>query len=1281
MPRSSAPFIVTICNLLAASLCAYCQVPGSALVHGPIDESRRVTIHGTTHPLAQPQYDQGEVPDSLPATRMLLMLNRPPDRAAALLQFLREAHTRNSSSYHRWITPDEFGERFGPADADIQSASNWLQLHGFRVARVSRSKRLIEFSGSAGQLREAFQTSIHKFVVQGVTHYANATEVSIPQALAPLVSGVSPLNNFRAQPYAQIAGTAVYANAARKSAPQWTIPNPFGTSNPNAYALAPEDFATQYDLGPLYLAGSKGAGQTIGIINESNIDLSLVSAYRQLFNLPANLPNVIIDGDDPGTNGASTEAYLDVEVAGSVAPSSTVLLYISNGSDFQDPISLAALRAVEDNQASVLSVSFGSCEISQGTSGNQFWSALWEQAAAQGQTVLVAAGDTGPECETDITPSVSGLASTPWNVAVGGTDFYYSDYATGGASATTLWNQTNDGSLGSLIAPLPEQVWNDPFGLDIISDGLSRGEIFSGGGGVSSCSVRDASSGQCLSGYVKPSWQTGPGVPADGVRDLPDVSLFASNGANLSAYPVCGYAGECVPDSNGAIEILLVGGTSGSSPAMAGILALVNEKYGRQGQANFVLYPLAQQHPEAFHDIALGNNDTICETGTPDCILDSSGNNETTIYSAGPGYDLASGLGSVDANKLVSNWNSINFLPSSTTLALSSAKITHGSPVTVTASVSASSGSGVPTGGVSIVTTSPAPQSASQTVLTLSGGTASSSVNYFPGGYYNVMADYHGDPIFGGSTSAPVALTVTPENSNINFSVVNSQNQTAITSGGSVPYENPLSLIIQPTGVSAASGQPNGNATGTATFKVDSTSATVALNAAGVASWTPPALGLGSHTASATYSGDASFNASSATAIAFSVTKGLVSVRDSIDTPTSAGAVNVPTGGSLTLTVQIAPYDSPLSSGSASPAGTVAPTGTVNFCLGAEEVCSNPAYSQTATLASPAGTNSQYASATVTFNNLAAGDYFPTYQYNGDGNYQPQGLLHLVNIVVGPIAPLTASSTSLNITPGSISGIELATFSTTVTGSGTTPTGQVNYYNNGIFLTYIYLPPGSGNTSSSSFVLNSSWFWNNGNNQITAVYQGDTNYQPSSSSVVNLAVTQSGGDFTLAPQVPQISIASGKSGSLGLNLSSLSGFNGVVNLTCTPSSASLTCSLNPASPNLSGAATSTLTITAAQTSGSNSGGSGSAAWLAAMGLFGALVWIGGSSTQRKQKALFPLALIAALAFVASCGGGGNNMTTSTAAGTPPSSPTMENVVVTGTGNGIVHNATVQVALQ
>jgi hypothetical protein len=1241
---------------------------------------------------------------------MLLLLNRPPDREAALQQFLQAAHTRGSASYHQWLTPEQFGQQFGPADTDLEAASAWLASHGLRVTTTSKSRQFIEFSGTAGAVRDAFRTEIHEYNINGETHYANASEVKIPAAFAPLIRGVSPMNDFRAKPQVQIVGVAQYARGARPTTPQWTSPNQYGTSNPYEFTVAPEDFETQYDLAPLYQTGVNGAGQTIGIINESNIDLSLVQAYQSLFGTGGNTPQVVIDGDDPGNlNQVDVEAYLDVELSGAVAPKATVNLYIASAGELVDPLELAALRAVEDNQASVLSVSFGNCEQYLGNSGNEFWGALWEQAAAQGQTVLVSAGDSGPVCSpVALTISVSGLASTPWNVAVGGTDFYYSDYATGGASANTLWNTTNDANLGSLKAPLPEQPWDDSFGLNLISDGFQRDEYAAGGGGASSCITVSSSTGDCLSAYSKPSWQTGPGVPSDGARDLPDVSLFASNGANLSAYAICAYEGECAAGSGANAEVLLVGGTSASAPAMAGIMALVNQKYGRQGQANFTLYPLAQQKPAAFHDITVGSNSFPCIVGgTESCFQEANGYYGTTQYPAGLGYDQASGLGSVDASVLVNDWNAITFRPTATTLSLSSTSVTHGSPVTITTSVAPSSGSGTPTGDVAVLTNAALPAGQSQLFITLSNGTGSTSgVNYLPGGEYQVTGRYGGDGVFASSTSSPVALTITPENSNINFSMTSGSS--TVGAGGTVAYNAPFQLNIQPTGVSAASGKTDGNATGSVTFTVDSTTATVALNGTGIASWLPPALSVGTHTASASYSGDASFKASSAAAVTFSVTKGAVVLNQSIIGPYTymlgptgeeIPALYMSPGSSLTVSVTAQGGYTLGVSPSQVPLGTPAPTGTVQVCLGTYGVdypaCYSPTYSQTASLAPFSGLYGLESSAVVTFPSVAAGAdgyYNLTAAYSGDSVWASQGLADLWPIYVQTLPAYAVSTTTLSITPTSFSGTQTATVTATVTGSGnggTSPTSEIDFYNNDVFLTFWVWQTGvAGTTSTISFDVNPSWFLNSGANTLTAKYWGDGANGPSVSNIVSFTATQmNAGDFTLAPQSPQITVQAGSNGTVGLNLAPLSSFNGSVSLACTPSSTQFSCSVSPSALTLNGAATATLTVTAtipgATAKLSPAPGRGRSGWFGASALVLCIVLV-LPLRRRRWIGMACLPILLTMALLASCGGSGSTGGGGGGGGSnPPVNGTPSGIytlLVTGTANGIVHNAKITVVV-
>jgi subtilase family serine protease len=508
--------------------------------------------------------------------------------------------------------------------------------------------------------------------VNGETHFANATDPQVPAALAPVVGGFVSLNNFRAKSYVKYLGKAQYDPKTDHATPEWTTGS---SSTGYNFVLAPVDYAVQYDLNPLYTAGTNGSGQTIAIINESNVNIGLVNSFRSLFSLPVNPPQVIIDGNDPGVdginnpdgpNGASTEAYLDVEWAGAVAPNATIDLVIAADTALESGLTLAMEHAVYGNVAPVMSLSFGNCEANLGTF-NTFLNSLWEQAAAQGITVMVSSGDSGSAgCDSDDTQeyavdglAVSGFASTPYNVAVGGTDFYYSDYSQGltamEAQLGTYWTETPSNSTPavSIKGVIPEQPWNgSQYGLTIATlenTAPTSTNIEAGSGGSSSLYT------------TKPAWQTGFG---DTVRDIPDVSLFASNGWNASFYPICAVDGDCQPVSSGdTVQISGVGGTSASSPSFAGIMALVNQKYGPQGQADFVLYPLNKQFPAAFHDVANGTNSVPCEivpivstncikVTSPITITDSNGDNitegqigtgTTAEYNAVAGYDEAWG--------------------------------------------------------------------------------------------------------------------------------------------------------------------------------------------------------------------------------------------------------------------------------------------------------------------------------------------------------------------------------------------------------------------------------------------------------------------------------------------------------------------------------------------------------------------------------------------------------------------------------------------------------------
>ena len=1269
--------------------CQSQSAPPPPLVTEAVDAVQRAPLAGRVQDPAQAINDRGPTNESTPAERLLLVLKRPQEREAAFQQFLKDAHTPGSGSWHRWLTPEQIGERFGPADADVEAVTRWLGAEGFRVARVSNAKRFVEFSGTVGQVNTAFGTRIDEYMANGELHHANATELTIPKALAAIIAAVAPLDDFsRPSPQVVVKGKGEYDGSDRKFEEEFTAPM---ASSVPVYALAPADFATQYDLGPLLNGGVTGTGVTIGIVNDSDIDLNLAAVYRGVFGLAANPPQVVIDGEDPGENSSATEAYLDVEMAGAAAPGATVDLYISAGSGFQDPLLLAAVRAVDDDQADILSVSYGG-----GEDGDPVWNDLWEEAAAQGQTVLVASGDFGQAQSYYFEQQVNGVASTPWDVAVGGTDFYYADYASGAPSAASDWNATNNPTTkGSLKAPLTEQVWNDPFGLNANSNELAQGQDGAGGGGASSCATFNSSLG-CTGGYAKPGWQTGKGVPADGVRDLPDVSLFAANGPNYSSIAICAEEGDCTPDASGNFSVFLVGGTSAAAPEMAGVMALVDQKYGRQGQADYTLYPLAQQQPAAFHDITLGGNWDLCEF-PPDCDLgvDNLGPywGESTVYGATPGFDLASGWGSVDAAKLVNNWSAISFHATTTALIVSPTQVTHGANVTLTANVEGASGSGIPTGAVAVLSNSDLPSNKGQTEISLANGSGSTTVNYLPGGTYQLTAQYGGDGVFAGSTSQPETITVSPEKTTLN-----------LEGGGpnSVQYGTPLYISAQPIGVNAPLNGTDGSATGNVTFTLDGTTNTVALNVGGVASWIPNALLPGNHSLSASYAGDSSFEAASAGPQTVIIGKGYPSITVNPSASFGIGGVSgspVYAGSSVVLGVELGPGSLPL--GYAPPPGTVAPTGTVTatFSTYLDDLnCTQPpgSFSQTGTLSSPGGMNAEYSFTQLTFSNLPAGTWFFCLLYNGDANWNTQEYANnsgLTLVVAAPSAGLLTSATTASVTPASIAGAQTTSFVGTVTGpAGATvaPTGLLEVFDNGNYLWQYSLTPSASGAQSTVMLpaVGTGAFWSNGTNQITAIYSGDANYLPSTSAAVTLNVAQSGADFTLSPGQPQVNVASGSSSSAVIELASVNEFDGVVALTCTASSSEFTCGVSPASPTVNGQAQSILSITAV-VPGATAASGNRAAGLPGHAYKHGLEAAGGTAIAFAVLLLLPLpgrrwrlpaglAMLAVVLLIPGCGG---NVKSSQQQSNPGGTPAGNySVVVAGTGNGIVHSVTVPIVV-
>ena len=1182
----------------------------------PIQETNRIVLQGTLHPLANKANDRGAVSDGMKLNRMQVVLKRSDAQESTLKQLIGEMHSPGSANYHKWLTPDDFGKQFGPSDADVAKLESWLSSHGFSISKLNPGRQTLEFTGTAGQFRDTFHAAIHSYQVKGETRFANASAPEIPAALAPVFGGFASLNNFRLKSYANVLGKAQFDPATHVSKPEWTI----GSASAYNLVLAPGDFNVQYDLKPLYAAGTNGAGQTIAIVNESNINIAQVNNYRSTFGLPANPPQVIIDGNDPGIdginspygpNGASGEAYIDVELAGAVAPNAQIDLVIADDTELQGGLTLAMERAVYGNIAPVISLSFGECELNQGAF-NATVNGLWEQAAAQGITVLVSTGDSGSAgCDNDNTQyyavqgqAVNGLASTPFNVAVGGTDFYYSQYA--GTTAAldaqlaTYWNltPTNNTPTVSLLTKIPEQPWNDSqYGLNIYSQYAFNGttSIAGGGGGASTCGEPTLNSGGSVTAcapYPKPSWQTGTGVPNDSARDLPDVSLFAANGQNNTYYPICAGDGDC--EGGTQIQITGVGGTSVSTPAFAGMMALVNQKYGRQGQANYVLYPLARQFPSAFSDVTVGTNSVPCAYSnsnvTPvDCLAVSNPltvddptygtategeiglTAATPAYNATTGYDLASGLGTIDANNLVTNWGSVVLGATTTTLTPSATTFTHGSKVTVSGTVTGAS----PTGDVALVTTSPVTSNQGEDFFTLAGGAYTGSLIYLPGGTYDIYGHYAGDGANAASSSTPVSITITPEASTTTLSAYTSLTSNTgaplAASGGSVTYGSPLTFSAQESG--ATSGTGSTNPTGNVVFANGSTVLnTAVMNSEGDAEFNA-ALAPGSYSVTAKYSGDASYNASTSTATSFTVTKETPTIT-ALDFDSSQGDTIVEANGAyFTAFVENTSVYSGL--------GVVAPSGTLTL-TGA------PAGTTTSAVLTP-GTdpNTGYPAGVAIFKipaGAAQTNYTFNFAYSGDTKYNTQSasLPETLNSYTGGLVSTTTATTSATST----SPAARVNVSVTVAGTagGGAPTGSVYLVVGGNSNSFYYSGTNtlvaSGATTSTTTIQVDSSSLPQGTAQITVFYVGDNTYYPSSST---LTIANSLHDFSLVPLNPTIVVPNtGTPPGVQtdtINLASYNGFSGAVAVTCA-GTGGVTCSLSTPSPTLAsdGSASTVLTV-------------------------------------------------------------------------------------------------------
>jgi hypothetical protein len=889
-----ASFFLGFLAFACSSHLAYAQGIDSgqhsrALITQKIDESNRVPLSGNTRPEAWAGNDRGPVDDDFRMEHLLLQLRRPAEQEQELREFIDEQQRKGSPNFHRWITAREFGEKFGLAEEDLEEITRWLARHGFKVNVVYPSGMVIDFSGTAGEVREAFQTEIHHLEVNGEKHIANMGDPRIPAALASVVIGVVSLHDF--PPHAMYK--------LHKTQGEYTLPDGLGG---NSYALVPADLATIYNLNPLFSAGYSGQGQTIVVIEDTNVfSASDWNTFRSTLGLSSYTSGsftTVHPAPSSGTNNCASpgviapndaEAILDAEWASAAAPNAAIVMATcaDSGATFGGLIAVENLINASSQPPAIMSISYGQCETVNGAAANAAYSSVYQQAVTEGVSVFVAAGDSGAAgCDNSATNATHGIgvnafASTPYNVAVGGTDF--SDTYSG--TNATYWNSTNTPTFGSAISYIPEIPWNNScagalvsnyeghsltYGSSSLCNDPSLGALLqttvAGGGGPSACATGSPTpsnssivSGTCQ-GWPKPSWQSVLGNPNDGVRDTPDVSLFAADGLWGHYYVFCwsdtangGAACSGAPSGwSGA------GGTSFASPIMAGIQALVNQKAGgAQGNPNPAYYQLAANEYGSggsgscnssngnsvagsciFYDVTLGDMDVNC-VGNANCylaggtvgVLSTSNSTFAPAFGTTTGWDFATGIGTVNAANLVNNWpaSGPNF---SLSASPSSLTVTQGANGTTTVTVTPENGftgsvslsvSGLPSG----VSASFSPtNTASTSVLTLTAngtaaiGTVTLSVS---GTSSNLMRQ------------ATISLTVNPTG---NFALSASPGSLSFIQGASGTstvtvspqngFNGSVSLLASglPSGVTASFNPSSTSGTSTMTLKASSTAAT-----------------------------------------------------------------------------------------------------------------------------------------------------------------------------------------------------------------------------------------------------------------------------------------------------------------------------------------------------------------------------------------------------------------------------------------------------------------------
>lgn len=1225
--------LFAFCSLLLP-LRAFTQTmsPQSRITQA-VDESNLTVLKGNTHYLARAEYDRGAAPSSLPMNRMLLVLQRSPSQEAALQQLLDQQQDQSSPNYHQWLTPQQFGQQFGPSDQDIQTITSWLQSHGFQVASISNGRTVIEFSGTAAQVQEAFHTAIHKYSVPNAAgavedHWANSTDPSIPAALASVVTGVATMHNFLKQPQHHLSDDKFQVVRKPGLQPEFTGTNGSGAT---VHAVGPGDLAVIYNANPLYTASPNinGSGSTVAVVARSNINLQDLNDFRVNFGIASPTTQIVVNGTDPGVlgDGEEVEAILDASYSTALAQQANENFVVSASTNSTDGVDLSEIHIIENNLGDVMTESFGGCEEGVTTAESANISNLAEQAAAQGITYLVSAGDNGSAGCDDPTQSVAThgvsvnvLASSAYTVAVGGTMFNDT------ASPATYWNATDTAALVSAKSYIPENVWNES--CSVASCGSQKANLFAGSGGVSTI-------------FPMPTWQSGVAgiLTSPAFRNLPDVSLTA---AGHDPYLIC-LEGSC-----GQNEFQGVAGTSASVQAFGGIMALVRQKIGtRVGQADYVFYKLA-----ATETLANCNGSKASPVPNSNCIF-----YDTTVgtnivpgitngdYTSTVGYDRATGLGSVNIANLVTKWTSVTFAPSVTTLSVNPTTFTHGATANI--SITVAPQSGTPSFNHEDVELTASSGSVISDYTLSSTGTASTSINNLTGGTYSLTAHYPGDGILGASNSPAVNLVISPETSTTVASALSGTTTgTPFTSG---TYGTPLFLSGTVTGQSGI-----GTPTGTLTFTADGAaagSATLNSVGAGTSSSAIPALSVGSHTVSAAYTGDTNFKPSTSAGLSLSIAKGPTTIQ-----------VQAPNNTGVGTTIPVPIFVHTTSTGNA-------PAGTVILFSGSTQI-------GTSILSDLGLDNNNFITSvgSVPVAESQLGTTTLTAQYAGDSNYTGAtspavtvNVLRTTTTTVATSSPSVQSGQSVTFTAQIVSN---------QTG-GPAIGGTIQFYlGDGFGVgSPVTVTNGQAQVTTNSLPAGSSG--------LSATYNGDANYEASASPSIPFTVAFAP-DFSISFAPAALNISSpGASATTTLTVTGINGYNGTINFSaasCAGLPSESTCSFSTATVTGSGATMLTVSTTAPSSLVPLSRHIDFGGWRNTAGairillLCAALLALAIQARRRRWTLAGAALMFTLLIGIAACGGGGGGGST---VPTNPGTPVVANkiITVTATSGTITHTFT------